>query len=146
MNPNQANAATMFWISQQQRKVETQASGNQARLRGAKTLAAAVRLADVSIPAEIRFMKHSIPGLRSLEHAVGRRLDELVDGALKEIASKASSAEARAARGRFIHECSVLRGKFSMQYRKADDESARLVYVKEKAEKASAPQAASEEN
>jgi hypothetical protein len=146
MNQNQAKGATMTWISQQQRRVESQASGNQARLRTARTLADVVRLADVAIPAEIRFMKHSIPGLRSLEVAVARRLDELVDVALMEIASKETATEARAARGRFILQIGVLRGAFARQYRRADAESSRLVYQKDMAEKAAAPPAPPEAN
>lgn len=129
------NQAMMMWISQQQRRVESQASSNQARLRTTRTLAETVRLADVSIPAEIRFMKNSIQGLRSLNTAIERRLTELVQERLKLIEAKATAAEAKAERGRFMLECSVLRGAFAQQYRLADSESGRLVYLKEKAEK-----------
>lgn len=130
MNPNQGNATTMMWLSQQQRKVEY-----QTRLRMAKTLAEAVRLASISIPPQIRFMKNSIPGLRSLENAVGRRLEELVTERLALIEAKPTAAEAKTERGRFMQECIVLRGTFARQYGIAERESARLVYLKEKVEK-----------
>jgi hypothetical protein len=133
---NQGTA--MLWMSQLQRKVESQASSNQARAHQTRTLAETVRLADVSIPAEIRCMKSAIPGLRSLNNAIERRLTEQVQERLKLIQAKDTAADAKAERGRFMIECNVLRGAFAQQYRLADSESARLVYLKEKAEKPSA--------
>ena len=126
----------MMWVAQQQRRVESEASGNQARVRHCRNMADAVRLAHVSIPPEIRFMKGSIPGLRSLKMAVEARLTELVRERLKVIESKATAAEAKAERGLFIRDCDVLRGDFAQQWRLADAESARLVYLKVKAETA----------
>lgn len=129
----------MMWINQQQRRVESEASGNQARVRHCRSMSDVVRLSHVSIPPEIRFLKRSIPGLRSLQTAVEARLTELVRARLKVIESKATAAEAKDERGLFIRECDVLRGDFAQQWRLADTESARLVYLKVKAEKPSDP-------
>jgi hypothetical protein len=124
-----------FWLRKQQRKVEAEAAGNQGRLRGARTLDEVVRLGDVHLPPELRALRGTIPGLRLLESEVQRRLEELVTAALKLIADKETVEDAKKQRGRLMQECSVLRGKYGQFYRRADTESARLVYKKEQAAK-----------
>lgn len=121
-------------ISQKLQRVESEAASQIARVNHAKTIDEVIRAADVPVPAEIRFMRNSIRGLRSLESAAERRIEELLNGRLQQIANAESAAEAKAKRGRFIQDCSMLRGKFSRQYGYADRESKRLVYLKEQAE------------
>jgi hypothetical protein len=137
MPPNNAgsNMAMHMFLHQQSERVESSARSNAAMARSARTMEEAVRLACVSIPAEIRFMKNSMPGLRSLNHAIEDRLRELVQQRLKTIEDKPSAEEAKSARGRFMQECNVLRGDFAMIYRLADTESQLIVYLKTKAEK-----------
>lgn len=137
-NPHQ-NANVLFWIQQQQRKVESEASSNLARLRSVRRLADAVRLGDVHLPPELRAMRQAIPGLRTLESGVKRRLQELVTEGLKDVFAKNTVEEAKQQRGHFMRECQALRGKYAEFYRQADAESARHVYLLEKAAKEAPP-------
>jgi hypothetical protein len=129
----QQNANILFWIQQQQRKVELDASGNRARLQGTRRLADVVRLAEVHLPAELRALKHSMPALKTLDSAVKNRIQEMVSAGLKEVLKMGTVAEAKKQRAQFMRECNVLRGKFGEFYRQADTESARHVYKLQKA-------------
>lgn len=122
-------------ISRAVQRVESDATSQIARVNQARTIEEVVRAADVSVPAEIRFMRNSIPGLRRLESAAERRLDDLIKGRLNLITDAESATAAKAKRGRLLQDCSMLRGKFARQYGFADRESQRLVYLKERAEK-----------
>lgn len=128
------NAAHML-ITQRVQRVESDAANSQARLAYAKTIADVVRCADISVPAEVRFMRNSIRGLRSLEASAERRIEDIINDRLTQIADASTWADAKAERGRFIQECNVLRGKYSRQYGHADRESQRLVYAKQQKER-----------
>jgi hypothetical protein len=124
-----------MYISQLVQRVEADAASQAARIAHARTLEEVVRFADISIPSQIRFMRNSIRGLRSLETTAERRIEEMIKVRLDKIAAANSAVEAKAERGRFIQECSRLRGTYSRQYGHADRESQRLVYLKEQSEK-----------
>lgn len=138
-HPGSADGSIAFWLASQQRKVESEALGNIARVRSAKNLADVVRLARVTVPHELRAIRNSIAGLRSLNHAIEEQLIALVQLRVKDIASSASAAEALAKRGKLMVECSVLRGDFSQQYRLADASSQREVFRLQQSEKATLP-------
>lgn len=139
MQQNGNGASVLFWMQTQQRKVEAEASGNQARLRGARNMAEVVRLSEVHVPAELRALRSSIPGIRTLQAEVERRLRHLVDVGLKAISEKTTSVDAKAERVSFMRECEALRGVHAHIYRQADAESARAVFKLEQAEKAANP-------
>jgi hypothetical protein len=127
--------ATGWFITQAVQRVESEAASQAARIRYAKTIEEVVRSADVSVPAEVRFMRNSIRGLRSLESAAERRIEELLKPRLEEITAATTSTEAKALRGRLLQDCGRLRGNFPRQYGHAFRESDRLVYLKVRSEK-----------
>lgn len=124
--------AAQLWISQQLRRVESSAQQNIVTAMRAKTLAELVRLHQVHVPPEIRFARSTIPGLRRLEQTLNDKIGDLLKQRLEIIRKTDSCKEARELRGGLMLECECLRGHFATHYRRALDESARLVYLKEK--------------
>lgn len=127
--------AVDWLISQKLQQVESQASSSLARVRHAKTIEDIVRAADVHVPAEVRFMRNSIRGLRLLESEAEQCIQVMLEKRLKLISEADSAADAKSKRGRLLQDCSMLRGNFPRQYGHADRESQRLVYLKEREEK-----------
>jgi hypothetical protein len=126
---------TNWLISRAMQRVESEAGSQRGRVDHARTIAEVVRASEVTVPAEIRFMRNSIPALRQLESAAERRIEALINLRLNEISETPTSTEAKAKRGLLIQDCSMLRGTFARQYGFADRESRRRVYLKEQAEK-----------
>lgn len=118
---------TAFWLQQRMRSVEQQAASGLARIRQARTLSDVVRAADVHVPAELRALRHQLSGLRQLQLAAERRLEELLAEQLRQLKATAEG-EREAHRLRLLREeWSALRGTWAAYYRKAEADSLRIV-------------------
>ena len=141
MDPRQTSGSSVgvtLWIHQQTRRVESEARSNLSRVSGATSLRDLVHFGEVRIPAELRYARNSIPGLRTLEFTIEKKIEVLLRERTFEITKAESLEAAKALRGKLMQECNVLRGKYSRQYRFADDESRRCLYLKQKIEQESA--------
>lgn len=133
MQGRQIPGGVDFWVQQQLRRVESSADMQRANVARAHRLADVVRLANLTVPPELRYMKNSIPGIRRLRSAVETRLETLIKARLEAISAAATPEEALQESGRFMLECNVLRGDFAQQYRFADTESQRRVHARKSA-------------
>lgn len=127
---NPAMATMQFWLNQEMRKVNSTCVSNQTRIPHTSQIEDVVKLTDVHLRPELRALRGSISGLRSLEQAAQTQLNKLIDTGLQAIQSKATPEEALQARGRFMQKCEPLRGKYGMLWRRADMESMRIVHQK----------------
>jgi len=133
MQGRQTPGGVDFWVQQQLRRVESSADLQRANVARAHRLADVVRLANLTVPPELRYMKNSIPGVRRLRSAIETRLETLIKARLETISAAATPEDALQERGRFMLECDVLRGEFAQQYRFADTESQRRVHERKSA-------------
>jgi hypothetical protein len=122
------SSAVVFWIQQQQRRVEAEASGNSARLKGARTMADVVRLANVHVPSEIRCLAHTIPQLRTLKSAIDHRLGEILKARLLVLSKMETLEQSRTEARQLMQDCQVLRGTYAQHYRFAERESAQYLH------------------
>lgn len=121
-----------FWLQQEMKKVESQASGALSRIRVAATIVDVVRAADIPIPRIVHPFKHQIRGLRTVESAAQQRLSELV---ASQIANARSMplADAKAYLGTLRQrDWQALRGTWAVVYREADREALRVLHALER--------------
>lgn len=120
-----------FWIRQQMQKVESSAAAAQARVRQARSIADAVRAADVSVPGELRGLSHQMPGLRQLKQVTEQTLSRLLEAQLAELASlSAADAKARVT-ALHRHDWQFLRGTWGQLFLRADRDSRHILHAKE---------------
>ena len=121
--------AVNFWLNREVNKVEADCLRQIAQVNAAKSLADVVKAANVHLKAELRALRHTIPGIRRLEQQASARIRALLAQRLTRIQEATTAEQALRRRGRLMADCEVLRGKFSQEYRYADQESQRLVYL-----------------
>lgn len=110
------SSTTQFWIQQQTRKVESQAIMNRNRVIQAKTFGDVIRLAQITIPPEIRCLKNTIPGVRSLHNAIEVKIAELLESRLADLAKIEVLTELQAGHARLMQDCRLLRGDYGHFY------------------------------
>lgn len=122
-------------LQRQAAALDQQCRRQARQVAGAKTLQAAVRLAEISIRPELRALRHGLPGLRLLRQTVEQRLKELLDALLKDLAAQPTLEAAKDFYGRLMaRECHHLRGEYAQLYRFVEREGQRILHKKEKEE------------
>lgn len=124
------NSQIMFWLNEQQRRIEGMARSNTQLIVSEKNIAQIVRLSHVSMPPECRSLKNSIPALKNLHYQASLRIREILDDFESEIARDKQGALVKWPA--LIRQCASLRGNFPQECRKVEN-----IKLKLRAEKVS---------
>jgi hypothetical protein len=120
-----------FFIEQQTKKVESSCSYAQSQIRNATTMQQVKQYSDISIPSEIKFLKNSIHGYRSLRVMAEKRMEDILDEQLITLSNAKTKIEAQEILANFkFNDWKFLRGDYSNLYRKGDVLSSEIIYKK----------------
>lgn len=121
-----------FWIRQQTQRFEGNCRSAQQQINGARTLAAVVMATNVSVPPELRALRHTVPAYKIMISAAEARMKQIVEEHLKILRETESAEACKAKFGQYVQrEWQSLRGLHGHLYRLADHEGRKILHQKQ---------------